>query len=159
MPVFSGFAREHGLNLLPPSLVDPAAAAAATTNSRDRQAAVARLPHAYKVLRMFAGLPYAGSYARGTGGRAIKKSGLAELHRGEIVTPSPTGPYGSQLRSPQVTVRPQVHVTIEGDQGALTGRIRAEIDGRSAPVVSQKIGRRQRAISSAPGQTRARFAR
>jgi hypothetical protein len=98
---------------------------------------------------------YVGRYAQGG---PVRSTGLAYVHRGEHVSPAPNGGYGSQLR-PQVNMQPVVKVYIEGDQGALTKRIRAEVDGRSAPVVSQQLGRRTRRIASAPGARRPTYAR
>jgi hypothetical protein len=102
---------------------------------------------------------FAGSFARGGVVRLPHgRSGLAQVHDRETILPPPTSGYGSQL-APNVNLRPVVHVTIHGDQGALTRQIEATVDGRSAPVVSRELGRRTRRIASAPGARRPTYAR
>jgi len=102
---------------------------------------------------------FAGSFARGGVVRLPHgRSGLAQVHDRETILPPPTSGYGSQL-APNVNLHPVVHVTIHGDQGALTRQIEATVDGRSAPVVSQQLGRRTRRIASAPGARRPTYAR
>jgi len=86
-----------------------------------------------------------GSFARGTD--YVLETGLAEVHRGETITPDPQGPFGRQADQGP----PQVTVVIDGDAGPLIKNVRAYVDGRVAKV-NEDQGRRVRQLSAVRGR-------
>jgi hypothetical protein len=46
---------------------------------------------------------------------------------------------------------PVINLYVDGDVAPLMRRVRAEIDGRSAAVTSQQLGRAGRVLTAAPG--------
>jgi hypothetical protein len=89
-----------------------------------------------------------GSFARGLG--EVRETGLAVIHKGESISPDPQGPFGRQTAG--VAPAPvQVTVHLDSDLRPLVNRMRAEIDGRAARVVSEQLGRNARLMVSARG--------
>lgn len=87
-------------------------------------------------------------------GGVVPRTGLAYVHEGETFVPRPDGPFRMTARDMLGGGRqaaPQVTLIVEGDIGPMVKRMRAEIDGRAAKVVSQQTGRTSRLIASAPG--------
>ena len=93
-----------------------------------------------------AGMRMVGSFARGG---VIPQTGLAMVHRDELIVPDPQGPFGSSAGG---GAAPQVTLHVHGDAGPLIRQVTAVVDGRAAQVVSRELGRRQRIIQSAPGR-------
>ena len=104
-------------------------------------------------------LPYVGSFA--TGGRVripqmasvprqAMRSGIAQVHHGEMITPAPKGGSGSQVaptsRSPEINVE----VVLKDRAGELVELIDARADGR-VRVHTRQQAQRTRALRSAPG--------
>lgn len=104
---------------------------------------------AFRTFAPLAGMRYVGAFARGG---KVPRTGLALLHEGEVVTPSPQGPF---RQSPVAAAQPvTVHLRLEGDAGQLVRLVDARVDDRAARVVSEQLGRRQRALTIAPGGIR-----
>jgi tape measure domain-containing protein len=87
-----------------------------------------------------------GSFAKGTL-QPIAETGPAILHKGEHVVPAPDGPFGLDQRIASTSSSPNITVIIEGDVAPLMRRVRAEVDGRAAQVVSRQLGDRQRLLT------------
>jgi TP901 family phage tail tape measure protein len=98
------------------------------------------------------GLPLLGAYMQGTGGMRIGTTGLAMLHRDEMVVPDPKGPAGSQFTgSASSSAPPQVTLYVDGNIAPLMGKVRAEIDGKLAKVDTM-LGAEGRRRAFAPGR-------
>lgn len=100
---------------------------------------------------MLSGLggPFVGAFAHG--GR-VPRTGLALVHRDEMIQPDPEGPFA---RSPAAVAgrgeAPEVTLVLSGDAGKLVKLIDARVDGRAAKVTNARLGRQARRISVAPG--------
>ncbi len=105
----------------------------------------------FKDFAPLAAMRFQGHFARGLA--EVRETGLAVIHKGESIGPDPEGPFGSQL-SPSGPGNVQVTLMLDANLTPLMGRVRAEIDGRAAKVVSEQLGRRSRLIASAPGGRR-----
>jgi hypothetical protein len=85
-----------------------------------------------------------GSFAHGT--VRVPQTGLALLHKDEMVIPDRQGPYGNTLTAPNVTSSPQIEVHVHGDAGPLLSKVDVMVDGKihQAQMVQ---GRRARLMS------------
>ncbi len=93
-----------------------------------------------------------GTFARGLA--RVPETGLAMLHKDETVLPDFAGPFRQTARAMVggSSAPPQVTLIVDGNIAPLMGRVRAEIDGRAARVVSEQLGRRSRLIAAAGGR-------
>lgn len=148
--------RIHGSQVVPSQDQDDPAADAAADRQAQLNTALAeqnrillaqlRLGEGqFKVFQRFQPLlagRLVGSFASGGW---IPRTGLAMVHEGEYVIPRSPTPQAMPLTS-QGSRSAQVHITLDGDAAALVSRVRAEIDGRAAQVVSEQLGRRVRSL-------------
>lgn len=116
---------------------------------RQTTSVLAQQVEAFKGFAPLAGMRFVGSFAKGG---LVPATGLALLHRDEVVVPDPAGPFGNQAGGAAAPVT--VHLQLHGDAGNLVKLIDARVDGRAARVTSEQLGRRQRVLSIAPGSRR-----
>lgn len=99
-----------------------------------------------------------GRFAHGT--VRVPRSGMAYVHRDEVITPDPQGPYGNQLApaggggggsgGPSSV---ELTVNVRTDAGQQVEIIDARIDGKLTQF-NRGTGQRSRAIAAAPGGRR-----
>lgn len=108
-----------------------------------------------EVFRGFApmlGMRYVGAFQHGTNGRVIGETGLALLHKDEIVTPDPSGPFGNRAGANVNVAGAQVQLVVNGELAPLIRLIDARIDGRAPQIVNQELGRSRRVSRISPGR-------
>lgn len=92
-----------------------------------------------------------GSFAKGG---LIPDTGLAMVHKDELIIPDPEGPYNNQITNtaPVAAAPAEIVVNVSGDVAGLIKTIDARVDGRAAKVVSEQLGRKSRVLAAAPGR-------
>jgi hypothetical protein len=94
---------------------------------------------------------HVGSFFRGG---LVGETGMALVHKGEFINPSPDGPLRNGMNSaPNVSVgggTTELH--LHGVAAALYDVIDARIEAKAAGAASRTLGRRQKVIRAAPGR-------
>lgn len=99
------------------------------------------------------GIPYLGAFMTGTGGLRVGNTGLAMLHRDEMVVPDPKGPANSQFAGGAAgPAHHEVNLTFRDRSGQLVELVDARVDGKLAKV-NQDLGREATRRHRAPGRS------
>lgn len=99
------------------------------------------------------GVPYLGAFMTGTGGLRVGRTGIAMLHRDEMVVPDPKGPANSQFAAAGAAgpAHHEVNLTFRDRSGELVELVDARVDGKLAKV-NTTLGRDARRRHTAPGR-------
>jgi hypothetical protein len=85
-------------------------------------------------------------------GGLIPDTGMALVHKGEFVVPSPDGPYRNGMNAPaKYEPNLTVELVLKDRAGSMVELVDARINKRAANVVSQQTGAKSRILRVAPG--------
>lgn len=98
------------------------------------------------------GLRYLGAFAHGT--KLVGETGIALVHKGESITPDPSGPFRNGMNSGGTNTQPIVYVDLvfRDRAGQLVELVDQRVRAVAPNEVSRTMGQRTRVIRSSPGR-------